>query len=187
MKYEEYKGIVEETAVFPQKVENFGVAYCWLGLLGELGELGIAFSNAIVLKEQTRNIEYNKDVIKEAGDVQWYVTAMAKELNIPLEKYLVMQENLKWPSNNPEDMIWLLIANFTPTISEMIKKFYRDGKPLDKNTIGRFLARVMAYLKVILETVGTSYETCLEMNYNKLIKRRETNTLHGDGDNREET
>lgn len=158
MKIEEYQKIIGQTAVYPKQVDNFGLAYCWLGLLGEWNE----FLNA----NQT-------NIKKEFGDFCWYLVAFCKEADIDVKEIF-----------NPNN-----IDSHYQDISENIKKYYRDGKPLDKNNIIKALSSKFYNGKKIIEMWGYSFdlEEILEINYNKLIKRRETNTLHGDGDNREVT
>jgi NTP pyrophosphatase (non-canonical NTP hydrolase) len=84
-------------------------------------------------------------------------------------------------------------------VSDKIKKLYRDdnihdmlsadyGEFIQKNkkAIGKELGDVLWYVTAMANELGLSLEEIMEGNYNKLIKRRETNTLHGSGDNREE-
>ena len=39
MKIEEYKEIIKKTSVYPETVDNFALAYGYIGLLDELNEL----------------------------------------------------------------------------------------------------------------------------------------------------
>lgn len=84
-------------------------------------------------------------------------------------------------------------------VADKIKKLYRDedlhatnavGKMLiiDENRvdIAKELGDVLWYVTAMANELGTSLEGIAEMNYNKLMKRRETNTLSGSGDNRED-
>lgn len=128
MNVEEYQDIIQKTAIYPTEV---GLAYCALGLTGESGEVAEKIKKLYRdnqdlipyiqmgqepadVNTRERYFEIRKDVLKELGDVIWYVTALANEFGLPLSEIL-------------------------------------------------------------------------EANYNKLIKRRETGTLQGSGDHREET
>lgn len=74
-------------------------------------------------------------------------------------------------------------------IAEKVKKSYRDNISRDEawiNSVKKELGDVCWYLTAISNELGISMEEVLTMNYNKLLLRRETNTLHGSGDNREE-
>ena len=88
-------------------------------------------------------------------------------------------------------------------VSDKIKKIYRDKDvfdssglidqekihleviPEEKESIKKELGDVMWYITAMANELGLSLEEIMEANYNKLIKRRETNTLHGSGDDRE--
>ncbi len=70
-------------------------------------------------------------------------------------------------------------------VADKIKKIYRDNTEVDAPAIAKELGDVLWYITAMANELGTDLETIMEMNYNKLIKRRETNTLSGSGDNRE--
>lgn len=177
-----YKTIIHKTAVYPTEVKSFGIAYCYLGLLGETNELAQALEDYL-------NAECEKkDVIKEIGDVYWYVTALCKELNINLNDIL---ETNHTPSF--DGVLEELVVDFNYgavpsliSLSESIKKFYRDNKNIDTTEVIKILIPFFQQINLIITNLGYSQNDILLINYNKLIKRRSTNTLHGDGDNREE-
>jgi NTP pyrophosphatase (non-canonical NTP hydrolase) len=70
--------------------------------------------------------------------------------------------------------------------SEKVKKYLRDGF-FDPHAAMKELGDVLWYLSAAARELGTSLETVAQMNITKLQKRRETNTLSGSGDNREQT
>lgn len=76
-------------------------------------------------------------------------------------------------------------------VAEKMKKLFRDkgGVVTDefKQDVKKELGDVVWYVTALANELGLTLEEILEANYTKLIKRRETNTLHGSGDNREET
>ena len=84
-------------------------------------------------------------------------------------------------------------------VADKIKKLYRDDNlhTLDaaaemvlidshKYAIAKELGDVLWYVTAVANEIDMDLSEIMEMNYNKLIKRRETNTLHGSGDNRED-
>lgn len=75
-------------------------------------------------------------------------------------------------------------------VAEKVKKLYRDNKGLVtdkfKEEVKKEIGDVIWYCTALANELGLTLEEILEANYTKLIKRRETNTLHGSGDNREE-
>jgi NTP pyrophosphatase (non-canonical NTP hydrolase) len=92
MDFKEYQQIIEETAVYPKQV---GLAYCALGLTGEAGEVAdkvkklyrddnlhtLDAASEMVLIDQHRPA-----IAKELGDVLWYITALANEIDMDLEE-----------------------------------------------------------------------------------------------------
>lgn len=165
MEINKYKEIIALTAVFPKTVHNFGLAYSWLGLIGETEE----------------TLKANLDLAKkEIGDVMWYTAAIANELKLDLEEIIKLVEEFEV---NPER--WYnqpSIAEY----SEKIKKYYRDNQHIDGEEMVGVLASNILNLLQIWNLSSTDLSEIMEMNYNKLIARRATNTLHGNGDNREE-
>lgn len=83
MTFEEYQKLSRETAVYPNKDNNF--IYPVLGLAGEAGEVAEKIKKVLrddngVITDQKR-----EDVKKELGDVLWYIAQVATELNMLLE------------------------------------------------------------------------------------------------------
>lgn len=78
---DEYTEFVKETAVFPDEV---GIPYCTLGLCGEAGE--VAEKVKRYYREDADLLDGS--VLKELGDVQWYLTAVANELGYTLQEVI---------------------------------------------------------------------------------------------------
>lgn len=82
----DYQRAAMKTGTYPNKGNN--IFYPLIGLAGEVGEV----SEKIKKLWRDKNITLNKDIsepdkqalIKELGDVLWYVAALAYELGIPL-------------------------------------------------------------------------------------------------------
>lgn len=164
MKLKEYSEIIEKTAIYPKEVKNFDVAYCYLGVLDEFTELSEKFNNDAPPLE----------IMKEQGDVIWYLTALANFFKISVEQ------------------VFIKIINFDPTkediamvfsLSGKIKKYYRDNKEIPVDHVSKFIT--FMWNSVTKNNSPKEIEQILQMNYDKLIARRDTGTLHGDGDNRE--
>lgn len=165
MKLKEYENVIAETAIYPKEItQSFGLAYCMLGLNEEFQE----FLDAKTLID-------NK---KEAGDVIWYITAMATEVNTTISELW-----LEMATENRKQLGAYDTQKMIIRLNGKIKKYYRDGKDYTSE-----IKEVLKYvLKYIMDTcTDYNFSDVLQTNYDKLIKRRETNTLHGEGDNREE-
>jgi NTP pyrophosphatase (non-canonical NTP hydrolase) len=93
MTFEDYSAMVRTTAAYPEKGKN--IIYPALGLAGEAGEV------AEKVKKLWRNlgqrsgeqisVDDKASLVKELGDVLWYVAAMSEELQVKLEH--VAEEN----------------------------------------------------------------------------------------------
>jgi NTP pyrophosphatase (non-canonical NTP hydrolase) len=84
MNFEEYQSEASKTAHYPRRLEN--LEYPTLGLAGEAGEVAnivkkIQRDHDGVLKAEIR--EKLKD---ELGDVLWYISACAEELDLTLNE-----------------------------------------------------------------------------------------------------
>ncbi len=82
MNFEEYQSEARKTALYPRRLEN--LEYPTLGLAGEAGEVA-----NIVKKIQRDHDGILKDEIRaklkdELGDVLWYISACADELDLTL-------------------------------------------------------------------------------------------------------
>lgn len=158
MNPKEYSNIIEKTAVFPKKIDDFTLAYFTLGLYDELYEF-------------YDKLEYDSskdELVKEAGDVCWYACGICNYLNIDFEE-VVDFSNEEFHSFDP----FILIGR--------VKKFYRDNKSLNTHEVKLVLRNI---LYKVIEYQNFEISEVLKLNYNKLISRRENNTIHGDGDNR---
>ena len=171
MEITQYQDIIQKTAIYPK---HLGPAYTTLGLIGELGELATA-----VTKGDRENVK------KESGDTLWYITATCNEFGIPLQEVFVTMPK-KWVTYLEDPNISINEAILISTeLSEIVKKFCRD-REIKLDILKIKLNHIYRQVVSIISHYGFSINEVLEANYVKLIKRRETGTLHGSGDNREE-
>ncbi len=84
MEFNEYQKKSRKTAIYPQAGKNF--IYPTLGLAGESGEVAEKIKKVIRDKEGIIDEETRKAVEKELGDVLWYVTQIATELNLTMDE-----------------------------------------------------------------------------------------------------
>lgn len=68
-------------------------------------------------------------------------------------------------------------------VANKIKKLLRDGK-LNIGDLIYECGDVAYYLARLIDALGYSFEDVLEINHNKLMKRKSNNTLSGQGDER---
>jgi len=79
----QYMNIVDKTAMYPDRGQN--IVYPVLGLNGEAGEVADKLKKIMRDKEGFVSDEDRFSIIKELGDVLWYINAVAYELDTTLE------------------------------------------------------------------------------------------------------
>ena len=108
MTFEEYQKISRKTAIYPNKDNNF--IYPTLGLTGEAGEVAEKIKK--VLRDNNGVVDDLKrqEIKKELGDVLWYLSQIATELDLSLddvatfnvEKLNSRQERNKLPGDGDD-------------------------------------------------------------------------------------
>ena len=84
MEFDDYQKIAWESAIYPDKGKN--IIYPSLGLGGETGEV-LEKIKKIMRDGNSKITEEKKtDLIKEIGDVLWYLAALSTELKTDLNE-----------------------------------------------------------------------------------------------------
>lgn len=161
MELEDYQEIISRTAVYPTKVDNFGGAYAALGLMDELLEF----------QEKVYNNATREEIRKEYFDAVWYAAALSKEFNLELKRIILISRDTT-----------MRFSEDTIKFFGMVKKFYRDNKPVDKTLMEESIAALLSNGAVMFD--DEEYNLGLQENYDKLIDRHNRNVVRGDGDNR---
>lgn len=90
MNLTEYQFKASETAVYPGRKTFQGLVYCVLGLNGETGEVAEKIKKIIRDEDGIMTDKKKQDIVKELGDVLWYVSQCCEELDISLEEVGLM-------------------------------------------------------------------------------------------------
>lgn len=91
LKFKEYSEVAFSTAFYPKKGKN--MLYPVLGLCGEAGEVAEKIKKRI--RDHNGDFSdpiFKQELVKELGDVLWYLSAVAMELDVPLDQ--IAQANL---------------------------------------------------------------------------------------------
>ena len=83
MEFNEYQKESRKTAVYPNAGKNY--IYPTLGLAGESGEVAEKIKKVIRDKKGKIDGETREAIKKELGDVLWYISQIASELNLSLD------------------------------------------------------------------------------------------------------
>lgn len=166
MTINEYQKATETTEVRPQTATvNLRLMCSICGLIEEMEELG-----------EATEVE---DVIKEAGDVFYYIASIARETDIDLESLFDRYEE-----NN-------IIDKKLPTSLplKLLKKTYRD---MDGIMSDFYKAQLWDFLSAVIHEVvifcsdftEVSVEEIMQINIDKLQDRLKRGVIQGDGDQR---
>lgn len=84
MDFKKYQKLSRKTAIYPNKDKNF--VYPTLGLVGEAGEVAEKIKKVLRDKKGVVDQKTKQEIMKELGDVLWYLAQIATELDLSLEK-----------------------------------------------------------------------------------------------------
>ncbi|MBI4059378.1 nucleoside triphosphate pyrophosphohydrolase family protein [Candidatus Microgenomates bacterium] len=91
MTFKDYQQKSRKTAFYPGCNDNF--VYPTLGLAGESGEVAEKIKKVLRDKNGVIDRETKEEIVKELGDVLWYLSQITTEIGASLES--VAAENLK--------------------------------------------------------------------------------------------
>ncbi|MGI9556048.1 MAG: nucleoside triphosphate pyrophosphohydrolase family protein [Cyanophyceae cyanobacterium] len=80
MDFNEYQALARSTAIYPKEHR---VVYPALGLAGESGEVAEKIKK--MLRDSIPEQDVKEALVKELGDVLWYVANLAHDLSITLD------------------------------------------------------------------------------------------------------
>ena len=98
MTFKEYQKKSRKTVIYPNKGHNF--VYPTLGLAGETGEVTEKIKKVLRDNNGVVNRGRRQEIMKELGDVLWYIAQLATELNLSLDK--IADLNIKKLSSRKE-------------------------------------------------------------------------------------
>ena len=93
MDLDEYQELANKTAIYPDRGTNAGLLYVTLGLCGESGEVAEKVKKLIRDDDGKLTQERKEKIINELGDVLWYLSNIASELNVSLKEIAVININ----------------------------------------------------------------------------------------------
>lgn len=93
MTFEEYQHQAMKTAINRDKNFLNSAVYRTLGLVGEAGEIAEKVKKIIRDKDGQISDDDKQEIIKEMGDVLWYLQALADHLDVSFEQ--VAKANLE--------------------------------------------------------------------------------------------
>lgn len=213
----DYQREASGTAIYPGRMSPHGMMYCALKMNGEAGEL----ADHIVIAKVSEgfkpgSVGLRPDrlslIIKEVGDVMWYLAAMADELETDLKFIFGGEPIIIEDGVLALDTEALVLNAVVGQIAEQLGKAMRDdgygmpdgyvpgalrvgeagnGKPVTRHltverrsTILKHMRDAMKSLLFICAEMDIPLQLALEINIKKLAARKAKGTLSGSGDNR---
>ena len=180
-----YQNGAAETAVYPGRMGLLapepnltGIYYTAMGLAGESGELldKILFSHWV-----------DENIMKEMGDVMWYISQCAMELGCTLSYIYEQQVAWKIPVDSQME-VCAFITSKAGAYCDCVKKCLRDNHGCISTKYRITLINSLAWMLLGIREMCTNYNMpitiILDMNYQKLASRKKRGALGGDGDNR---
>lgn len=193
----EYEGIILPLATYPNVGDNF--VYPTLGLAGEAGEFAIKVDESVLSDPGPFSYNLNLAMLKELGDILWYVTSCAREIGCNLEEVYeglthfgaytqTMKLELYPETDAPLVYSSLKMCGHAGEFADKIKKILRDKEgileDLDRRILMDKLRKVVLCLNTCAIELGSDMEEVAQLNIDKLLDRNKRNVIHGEGDDR---
>lgn len=83
MDFDEYQKLATRTATFDGKQLEYQLMYLALGITGEAGEIAEKVKKIMRNDEGVVSEEKRHDLTREIGDVLWYLSQLARILQVP--------------------------------------------------------------------------------------------------------
>jgi NTP pyrophosphatase (non-canonical NTP hydrolase) len=197
MKIAEYAEKSRSVALYHDKSPMANFTYPALGLAGEVGELIDKMTD--MPEGAFPHAETAVAIIKEAGDVLWYInnTAldMGLELTDPIDDLTLdiprdLFEYLPVLVDRSDDHrpIAHRMSIHAGRVAEVAKKMIRDTSgemPVEKRTVVyASLCELLIGLCDVCDGLNITMDDVASGNIDKLFSRRDRGTLSGSGDNR---
>lgn len=175
----EYRAFVAERSIYPGSGTLVGATYCGLKMAGEAGEL---LEHVIVGSDK-------RLILKEAGDVLWYVIASERELNMNLA--VVKQVVPDYLSGTDAEAWAKALSIAVSKYTESLGKSMRDGNYNGGELTDTWRERLRDQLEMVLWCIGgvghvygKKLGDIAELNVTKLKDRDARGVTKGDGDER---
>ena len=187
MDWKAYQEFVDSVSIYRHR--NNGVyktIYPALGLVDETVELLDVLDKGLY--------RYRHEVIKEMGDVLWYLTALANDLGLDMASVVGLGEEpaIRGPDGIPDAKLakhlLIIFLRGAGKIAGRVKKALRDdGGEITADRLADLSERLLIQTLIfhgVCSFLNQTVQGVAEENMNKLGDRQNRNVLEGDGDDR---
>lgn len=193
MTFKEYMTHTADTAIYSRDnmIEING--YLFSHFAAEMWEVNSAIADCSIIHAEFLNSKgdgktqnaYVSDFItareklaKELGDVCWFVSQIMNENNFtPDARYFPQTERL-------DSMFGGIVSTFPGPVAKTLRDKRGNFVSEYRKTIDNVLRNTLTYIVSIADYYEISFESILQGNVDKLQKRKQSDTISGDGDNR---
>jgi len=180
MDIEHYQKFVNKTAFFPKSSQGRNLSYLVMGIVEEVGEI----FEFIVKKETLNETEYIlEQIIKESGDLLWYITAICNEINFSLER-LMQYAKVKKNKHISNNSLLIYLGNLSGAVKKMIRDDYEKITDKKSDLIINNLCYILMFVLQLCDENNVKFKVVLEINAKKIKDRQKRGTLKGSGNDR---
>lgn len=139
MEFNEYQRLAKKS---DQRSKNTDPTMKLIPLLGLIGEVGsVASEHKKRLRDGQSYTTFSEQFKKELGDVLWYISTLASDMNIPLDD--IAQENLSWTKERWGDIKNFLSDKFFdgefPETEQLPRELTVEFKSTEDGKMGMFI------------------------------------------------
>lgn len=169
MNLEDYLDQTHLTANLPGAGTPDGMTYLRLGLFGEFGECCDLMKKVIRDDEGVFTVEKRDLMLKELGDLCWYLSETSRAMGVKVERFTFDLE---------VDDLTLdgVLVSMSPPVHRIVG--------LSGNQMRSAIGAMFGLVSVAADMLDSSLEEVLQMNADKLHSRLERGVISGSGDNR---
>ena len=178
MDIEHYQKFVNKTAFFPKSSQGRNLSYLVMGIVEEVGEIF-----EFIVKKETLNEYILEQIIKESGDLLWYITAICNEINFSLER-LMQYAKVKKNKHISNNSLLIYLGNLSGAVKKMIRDDYEKITDKKSDLIINNLCYILMFVLQLCDENNVKFKVVLEINAKKIKDRQKRGTLKGSGNDR---
>ena len=178
MDIEHYQKFVNKTAFFPKSSQGRNLSYLVMGIVEEVGEIF-----EFIVKKETLNEYILEQIIKESGDLLWYITAICNEINFSLER-LMQYAKVKKNKHISNSSLLIYLGNLSGAVKKMIRDDNEKITDKKSDLIINNLCYILIFVLQLCDENNVKFKVVLEINAKKIKDRQKRGTLKGSGNDR---
>lgn len=189
MNLSEYQKMARSTAIYLD-TDNSRLLYPALGIVGECGEVVEKIKK--LLRDDNGEMKPDRAaaIAKELGDCCWYLANICCDTDSDLDMIYEMRSSPRIHQMRKLELPQLVLqmSRCATDIAERLEKWYYEynSRPGENSrfALPDRISLIIICIEEIANRCGFTLEDIYVTNIEKLLDRKNRNTLHGDGDER---